>query len=133
MFESFKKKKAEVIEHWISFAEDFQFSSSEFYTGVEAEIKRREVPGLEMTRIDFAEGGLLSDKRIYLRMIRERLLFDICAAPFGSRYFFSCRMAEIPIVIQLWQLALVLGGFLALMIGFFMLTLFALQVIGFFS
>jgi len=133
MFESFKRKKAEVIEHWISFAEDFQFSSSEFYTDVETEIKRREVPGLEMTRIDFSEGGLLSDKRVYLRMIRERLLFDICAAPFGSRFFFSCRMAEIPIVVQLWQLALVLGGFFALTVGLFMLTLFAFRFIGFFS
>jgi hypothetical protein len=57
-----------------------------------------------MSRIEFSEGGLLSDKREYLRMSRERLVFDVCAAPFGTAYFFSCRFAEIPAIIRLWQL-----------------------------
>ncbi|MEQ2006791.1 MAG: hypothetical protein ABMA26_08330 [Limisphaerales bacterium] len=107
---NFFQKKAEVLEHWISFAEGFQFSPAEFYTAVEKELETRQVPGLEKSRIEFAEGGLLSDKRVYLRMLRERLVFDVCAAPFGTRFFFSCRMAEIPAVIQLWQLAAVLIG-----------------------
>ncbi|MEN9576483.1 MAG: hypothetical protein RL514_4338 [Verrucomicrobiota bacterium] len=107
MFNSFQKK-ADVIEHWISFAEDFQFPSSDFYDAIEKELEARKVPGLEKSRVEFAEGGLLSDKRAYLRMVRERLVFDVCAAPFGSRFFFSCRMAEIPAVIELWQLATVL-------------------------
>ena len=96
-----------MLEHWISFAEEFQFSSAEFYAAVEKELDARKVPGLEKSRIEFVEGGLLSDKRVYLRMLRERMVFDVCAAPFGTRYFFSCRMAEIPSVIQLWQLAAV--------------------------
>ena len=107
---NFFQKKAEVLEHWISFAEEFQFSSAEFYAAVEKELDARKVPGLEKSRIEFAEGGLLSDKRVYLRMLRERLVFDVCAAPFGTRFFFSCRMAEIPSVIQLWQLAAVVVG-----------------------
>ena len=107
---NFFQKKAEVLEHWISFAEEFQFSSAEFYAAVEKELDARKVPGLEKSRIEFAEGGLLSDKRVYLRMLRERMVFDVCAAPFGTRYFFSCRMAEIPSVIQLWQLAVVVVG-----------------------
>lgn len=107
---SFFTKKAEVLEHWISFAEEFQFPPSEFYTAVEKELEARKVPGLAMSRVDFAEGGLLSDKRVYLRMVRERMVFDVCAAPFGTRFFFSCRMAEIPAVIQLWQLAGVVVG-----------------------
>ncbi|MFA6545733.1 MAG: hypothetical protein WCS99_15050 [Limisphaerales bacterium] len=107
---NFFQKKAEVLEHWISFAEGFQFSSAEFYAAVEKELDARKVPGLEKSRVEFAEGGLLSDKRVYLRMLRERLVFDVCAAPFGTRFFFSCRMAEIPSVIQLWQLAVVVVG-----------------------
>lgn len=107
---NFFQKKAELLEHWISFAEEFQFSSAEFYAAVEKELDARKVPGLEKSRIEFAEGGLLSDKRVYLRMLRERMVFDVCAAPFGTRYFFSCRMAEIPSVIQLWQLAVVVVG-----------------------
>ena len=110
MFSLFQKK-AEVLEHWISFAEGFQFSPAEFYAAVEKELDARKVPGLEKSRIEFAEGGLLSDKRVYLRMLRERLVFDVCAAPFGTRFFFSCRMAEIPAVIQLWQLAVIIVGF----------------------
>ena len=110
MFWPFNTKQAEVIEHWISFAEDFQFPSAEFYSAVERELQARQVPGLEMSRVDFAGGGLLSDKRVYLRMLRERLVFDVCAAPFGTRFFFSCRMAEISAVIQLWQLLVVFIG-----------------------
>ena len=108
---NFFQKKAEVLEHWISFAEEFEFSPLEFYAAVEKEIKERKVPGLEMSRVEFAEGSLLSDKRVYLRMLRERLVFDICAAPFGTRFFFSCRMAEIPSLIHLWQLFAVFIGF----------------------
>lgn len=59
---------------------------------------------MEMSEIEFAEGGLLSEKRVYLRMIRERLVFDVCAAPFGTGYFFSCRTAEIPRLVKLWQI-----------------------------
>ena len=111
MFDLFKSKKAEVLEHWIAFAQGFQLSSSEFYDSVERELKTMEVPGLEMGRVEFAEGSILSDKRTYLRMVRERLVFDVCAAPFGKTYFFSCRFAEIPAVIHLWQLIVSLASF----------------------
>lgn len=113
---NFFKKKADVLEHWISFAEDFQFPSADFYAAVERELEARKVPGLEKSRVEFAEGGILSDQRVYLRMVRERLVFDVCAAPFGTRFFFSCRMAEIPAVIQLWQLLVLFAG-LAIIAG----------------
>jgi len=115
MFTPFQKKKADVQNHWIALAENFQCAPTEFYVAVEKELQDRKVPGLEMTRVDFAQGGLLSDKRVYLRMLRERLVFDICAAPFGTSSFFSCRMAEIPVVVQLWQLALLFFSALILL------------------
>ena len=110
------KRKAEVLEHWIAFVEGFSTTSDGFYEAVEGEIKNLTVPGLQMSRVEFAEGGLLSDKRVYLRMVRERLVFDVCAAPFGSSFFFSCRFAEIPAIVQVWQLLAVAGvlGFLGL-------------------
>ena len=37
-----------------------------------------------------------SGKRTYLRVSREGLNFDICAAPFGTGYFFSWWLAKIP-------------------------------------
>ncbi|HXT39011.1 MAG TPA: hypothetical protein VN887_03215 [Candidatus Angelobacter sp.] len=116
MFGFLQSKKAEVLQHWIAFVEGFQLSSSEFYDSVEQELKAREVPGMEMARVEFAEGGILSDKRYYLRMVRERLVFDVCAAPFGRSFFFSCRFAEIPAVIKLWQLAVLLISFTAIVI-----------------
>jgi hypothetical protein len=111
MFGFFKTKAADVIDHWYALVPSFNTSTKEFYECVEKELKEREVPGLEMFHVDFAEGGALSRQREYLRMTRERLVFDICAAPFGTAYFFSCRFAEIPAVIHLWQLLVVLCGF----------------------
>lgn len=110
---NFFKKKADVLNHWIAFADGFQTSPSEFYDALTKEMAARQVPQMELSRIELPEGGLLSEKRVYLRMLRERLVFDICAAPFGSGYFFSCRTAEIPIALQWWHLLLlfVVGWF----------------------
>ena len=115
MFEIFEKKKADVMEHWYALIPGFNTPAKDFYEAVEKELKEREVPGLEVFHVDFAEGGALSAKREYLRMTRERLVFDVCAAPFGKAYFFSCRFAEIPAVVNL-------GEFLALVIGLCIVT-----------
>jgi hypothetical protein len=123
MFDFFKSKKADVIDHWYALIPGFNTSTKDFYTAVEDELKTREVPGLDIFHVDFAEGGVLSAKREYLRMTRERLVFDICAAPFGKGYFFSCRFAEIPAVIRLWQLLVVL-------IGALMITALAFRFLG---
>ena len=96
----FQHKKADVLSHWFTVLDGFSSSTEEFYVAVEKELAARKVPGLAMTRVEFAEGGVLSDRRVYLRMIRERLVFDVCAAPFGRAYFFSVRFAEIPAVIK---------------------------------
>lgn len=104
----FKRKKADVLSHGYAAVPDFSISTKEFYAAVEKELQARKVPGLELTRIDYAEGGLLSAKREYLRMIRETLVFDICAAPFGTAFFFSWRFSEIPIPIRLWQILILL-------------------------
>jgi hypothetical protein len=109
----FFKRRVEVLDHWIAFADGFHVPVREVYDALEAELKARQVPGLEAARIEFAEGGLLSEKRIYLRLLRERLVFDVCAAPFGTGFFFSCRAAEIPLRLQWWHLLVLLfgGGF----------------------
>jgi hypothetical protein len=104
----FEKKKGNVIDHWYALVPGFNTSTKEFYTAIENTLKDRQVPGLEISHVDFTEGGLLSAKREYLRMTRERLVFDICAAPFGTSYFFSGRFAEISPAIRLWQLLVVL-------------------------
>lgn len=91
------------------YLEDFSISGDEFYQSIEQEIAARQFPELTISRENFWEGSyFVSTRRQYLRMRRERLVFDICAAPFGTSFFFSVRFAEIPVVLYNWQLLLVL-------------------------
>lgn len=105
---SFRKREANVLNHWIAVADGFHCHTEEFYKSVESAVRVQKVPGMDMLRVEFSEGGALSDKRVYLRMLRERLVFDVCAAPFGSNFFFSVRSAEIPLVVHVWQLLVVI-------------------------
>lgn len=115
----FKSKSDEVLNHWICFADNFTFPSQEFYKSLEKELSDRNVPGLTISQVEYAEGGILSEQRVYLRLIRERLAFDACAAPFGSGYFFSCRTVYSPVVVKLWH---ILAGLLFFNGLFFLLA-----------
>lgn len=136
MWNPFRSKKADVISHWYVLIPSFQGSTQDFYTAIEQRLKDMEVPGLEINRVEFSEGGPLSAKREYLRMSRERLVFDVCAAPFGTSYFFSLRFAEVPAVLRIWQLAVVLlggsiiWGLFWQIFGFFLGNLFILIALG---
>jgi hypothetical protein len=101
---TFKNTRGEILDHWISFADGFSFSSVEFYQLVEDELTARRIPNLTISRQEFRQGGMLSEKRVYLRMMRERLAFDACAAPFGNVHFFSCRTIYIPALVRLWHI-----------------------------
>lgn len=107
----FKSKRDEVLDHWISFADGFSLPPQEFYEAVQKELNARKIPKMEMSHVEYAEGGLLSDKRVYLRMIRECLAFDMCAAPFGNTYFFSCRTVHSPPTVKLWHIIAVIVFF----------------------
>ena len=87
--------KPQVEGHWHSMIEDFSTSSLDFYELVKAGIARREIPDLKISQVEWEQGGLGSGKRVYLRVSREELNFDICAAPFGTGYFFSWWLAKI--------------------------------------
>jgi hypothetical protein len=115
------KSKPEIHERLYALIPSFNTSSQDFYTAVEEDLKAREVPGLQTSRVEYAEGGLLSDKRLYLHFERERITFDICAAPFGTAYFFSCRMGEHPAGVRWWHLLILLAG-----LGFWALLSFFL-------
>jgi hypothetical protein len=109
MFGLWKSRKVDVIEHWYALLPDFQSSTPEFYQSIEDELQNRQVPDLEISRIEFSEGGPLSPRRQYLRMRRERLIFDVCSASFGDSWFFSCRYAEIPFTLRIWEILVMLG------------------------
>lgn len=101
--------REEILKHWYTPVTCCHFSTNEFYSNLEREIATRELPGLEIKRIELSEGGMLSDKREYLRIKRERLVFDICAAPFGKDYFFSFRSVVLPLELKLIELLAILA------------------------
>lgn len=100
----FKNKKGDVLDYQMSSADGFTGSPQEFYDAVEQSLAARKLPGLEISRQEFAEGGMLTDKRIYLRLMRERLAITTCAAPFGNVFFFSTRTIYIPALVRLWHI-----------------------------
>jgi hypothetical protein len=57
-------------------------------------IQRREIPGATTSKVLWSEAGALSADREYFRVTRGRLVFDVCAAPFGKGFFFSWWLAE---------------------------------------
>lgn len=95
-----QKSSNEVIYHWCELIKDFSTSPKEVYDIIETSIGQRKVPGLESNRVFWHEGGALSAKREYLQLARERLHFEICAAPFGTGFFVSFRSSVLPLVID---------------------------------
>lgn len=85
-----------IISHWYHLFDDFQDSPVEIYAAIEAAIERRQVPDRETFRMEFQEGSLLTANRRYLRIIRNKHSFDICAAPFGTGFFFSWWLTVLP-------------------------------------
>ncbi len=116
-------RKAEVFSHWGTLTPGCHFSTQDFYLEIEQAIRAKQWPGVEMLRLDFHESGLLSHKREYLRVIRQRQLFDVCASTFGKDYFFTVREAQIPVVIDL-------RAMFSAVIGLFLLFSFAVKLLG---
>jgi hypothetical protein len=110
MFGLFRRKQVIVQKHWYAPMLDFRISTQEFYKAVEDELSQRQVPTMDASRVEFAEGGWLSAQRQYLRLRREWLVFDICAAPFGTSWFFSLRGSIIQRTLHLWEVLLALAG-----------------------
>ena len=122
---TFRNTRGDILDdRWLYSAEGVSLQPQDFYSSVEKQLASRKIPNLQILRVEFAEGGLLSNQRQYLRLMRERLAIDACAAPFGNHFFFSCRIVYIPALVRLWHLAVaflffyVIGGLLVLLLGF---------------
>lgn len=114
-----------LISHWCKLFEKMEASPRELYAAVEKALAGRQIPALEVGRVDWHEGGLLSARREYLHLTRERLVFDICAAPFGTGFFVSSRLVEEPLHIGVLSIVGVL------LVIAFVVTLF-IQILGLF-
>ena len=104
-----KKSETFVLQYECKLLDNVEASPRDVYDTVEKAVKERQIPGLLTTRELWNEGGALSAKREYLRLTRERLLFEICAAPFGSDFFVSFRITIIPLVIDPLAIFVLLG------------------------
>ena len=120
-------RSTEVVAHWHHSVENFSTSSLEFYAAVKAELETAKAP-VRFEEIEWNEGGLLSAKRRYLRIEFNRFVFDLCAAPFGTSYFFSWWLAR-----RVPDLAAVYGcaGLLALPVALTLLIAVFGFVVGF--
>jgi hypothetical protein len=82
-------KPKDLLHYWPELIEGMRFSTKDFYDRVEAALQERSIPELEVSRVDIKEGGPMTPRREYLRLRRERLIFDISAMPFGSGFYVS--------------------------------------------
>ena len=89
-------RRWQALDDWRMLAENYQMPPLEFYALLEATIRQLQIPDLEISQIEAKESGLLSDRRVYLRLKRGSLLFDCCAAPLGANYFFSYWLWMLP-------------------------------------
>ena len=83
--------KSEVSGNWSHLFAGMQHDPEKFYDLVEETLKERQVPDFKTARKVFSEGtyGLLSHNRLYLEVSRGDYIFHICAAPWGTGFFFS--------------------------------------------
>ncbi len=87
-------RDSEELAHWAKLFEQFNYSPREFYTLVEKNLATRSVPGAGAEFRVLPEGGILSPERLYLTVKRERLVFLLCAAPFGTGFFVSSHLLD---------------------------------------
>lgn len=80
---------SKVTGHWHRFEDNFQTSPLDFYTKVEAALALRNLPGIEVTRVEHKEGGVGSPARTHLRIRRGSHLVDVCCAHYARGTFFS--------------------------------------------
>lgn len=106
--------KSETTGNWSHLFANMQHDPEDFYKLVEANLAERQVPDFKTDRKTFKQGGLLSYSRIYLEVSRGDFIFHICAAPWGTGFFFSSwtRKKENTIGEVLAKLPIV-GGFFA--------------------
>lgn len=72
----------------------FQLSTQEFYSFIEDRIRDLAIPNIAIERTTLSEGGILSDNREYLKIVRKENIFYVCSAPFGTASFISWRYGE---------------------------------------
>jgi hypothetical protein len=82
-------QKTEAIGNWSHLFPDMQLDPNSFYELVEKILHEKQVPEFYSRKITLSEGSLLSHNQLYLEVSRGDYIFHICAAPWGTGFFFS--------------------------------------------
>lgn len=82
-------QKTEAIGNWSHLFPDMQHDPNSFYDLVEKILHEKQVPDFYSRKITLNEGGILSHTRLYLEVSRGDYIFHICAASWGTGFFFS--------------------------------------------
>lgn len=89
------KAPSEIISHWSTMIQGLDTQPKDFYEHVKLRIASKEIDKVKFHDVYWHEGGVTSPKRLYLRVRRKDLMFDICGAPFGNGFFVSWWLGEI--------------------------------------
>lgn len=91
-----KPSLANVTSHWATTLDGLDISIKDFYVSVEEKVKARNIPDVRIKRVEWNEGGIFSDKRLYLEVRRFDNIYHICGAPFGDSFFVSSWLFRQP-------------------------------------
>lgn len=106
-------KHYRLLSYWNHLFDAPLCAPQEFYNEVDQNLALRNVPDLERGVVLLREKNALSKSRLYLHFRRERLVFEICAAPFGSGYFVSSRLFDRRRVATWWDYLFFFGSIIA--------------------
>src|SRR5437879_936143 len=80
----------EAVSHWYQLVDGLQYSTESFYEELRNEVDLWKIPNATVLQVEHPEGDpLFSAKRLYFRVQRNELIFDICGAKFGRGFFVS--------------------------------------------
>ena len=77
-----------VHSHWHHMFESKPFAPLEFYETLKKRLDEKGIEGISYYSVTHSERGLLSAKRVYLRIKFREYIIDVCAAPFAKEAFF---------------------------------------------
>lgn len=83
-----------VLSHWHHKFDEPPFSPQEFYESIKQLLAAKEINHVSVSHVTYAQGGLLSPRREYLRIKYKNFIYDICAAPFAKGFFVSWWLGE---------------------------------------
>lgn len=90
---AFLRKSTQNLQaHWNTLIDEFQYSTKDFYTLLEKELRSHGINDITVFEKEISEGNALSTKRLYLRVNWKDYTYDCCCAPFGNGTFFSWWM-----------------------------------------